>query len=405
MKQGVQVKVMKQVPTMELEQRMKRFREIMDMKNPDWQVALIVSKINQFYFTGTMQEGILVIPRDQEAVFWVRKSFERALEESLFPCIRPMESFRDAAESMNAYKDIVYVEAEFVPLAYYQRLQKYFPFTGYKPLDGQIAAVRSIKSAYELDLMKESGRIHRHILEDRVPALLEEGISEAEFAVKLFSALMEEGYHGITRFAMFDTESLVGQIGFGVSSIYPSYFNGPGGHLGLSPAVPLFANRERRLKKGDLVFVDVGCGVDGYHTDKTMTYMFGEPLPNEVQKIHERCVDIQNAIAAQLKPGAIPQQIYQSVMEALEPEFLRNFMGFGSRRVKFLGHGIGLTIDEQPVIAMGFTEPIQEGMVFALEPKKGIDGIGMVGIENTFMVSPDGGISITGDHRGLMPVY
>lgn len=396
---------MNKVPAKELEQRMRRFREIMDLKNPDWQVALIVSKINQFYFTGTMQEGILVIPRDREAAFWVRKSFERALDESLFPCIRPMESFKDAAESMSAYKDIVYIESEFVPLAYYQRLQKYFPFTGYKPVDNQLAAVRSVKSAYELDLMKESGRIHRRVLEDRVPALLEEGISEAEFAVKLFSVMMEEGYHGITRFAMFDTESLIGQIGFGESSIYPTYFNGPGGQLGLSPAVPIFANRDRRLKKGNLVFVDVGCGVDGYHTDKTMTYMFGGPLPIEVQKIHQRCVDIQYAIAAQLKPGAIPQNIYQSVMEGLEPEFLKNFMGFGSRRVKFLGHGIGLTIDEQPVIAMGFTEPIQEGMVFALEPKKGVEGIGMVGIENTFLVTPDGGISITGDHRGLIPVY
>jgi len=93
------------------------------------------------------------------------------------------------------------------------------------------------------------------------------------------------------------------------------------------------------------------------------------------------------------------------VMADLEPEFLENFMGFGTRRVKFLGHGIGLQIDEIPVIARGFDEPLQEHMVLALEPKKGIAGVGMVGIENTFVVTPAGGRCITGDHPGLMPVY
>jgi Xaa-Pro aminopeptidase len=79
-------------------------------------------------------------------------------------------------------------------------------------------------------------------------------------------------------------------------------------------------------------------------------------------------------------------------------------MGFGNRKVKFLGHGVGLTINELPVIAQGFDDPIQEGMVFALEPKKGIKDIGMVGIENTFVVTPDGGRCITGNHPGLIKV-
>ncbi len=66
-------------------------------------------------------------------------------------------------------------------------------------------------------------------------------------------------------------------------------------------------------------------------------------------------------------------------------------MGFGNRQVKFLGHGIGLVIDEIPVIARGFDAPLQENMVLALEPKKGIENFGMVGIENTFIVTPGRG--------------
>ena len=156
---------------------------------------------------------------------------------------------------------------------------------------------------------------------------------------------------------------------------------------------------------GDLVFVDIGCGVEGYHTDKTMTYMFGRPIPNEAIEIHHKCVEIQNKIAEMLKPGATPSEIYYSITESLSPGFLKNFMGYGNRRVKFLGHGIGLTIDEFPVIAHGFDEPLQEGMVLALEPKKGIDKVGMVGIENTFIVTTEGGRCITGKNPGLIPIF
>jgi Xaa-Pro aminopeptidase len=395
---------MKNVPWEELNERMTRFREKMDIQFPDWEFAVIFSKINIFYFTGTMQEGMLTISRDSEAGLWVRRSYERAVDESLFRVIKPMESFREAASFFQNIPDTVYLETEFVPMAMYQRFQKYFPFKNFKPLDLQVASVRAVKSKYELDLMKQSGKIHQHVLETRVPEILKEGISEAELATQLYSAMVEEGHHGIARFGMFDTEMLIGHIAFGESSIYPTYFNGPGGNYGLSAAVPSLGNRGRKLKKGDLVFIDIGCGVDGYHTDKTMTYMFGKSLPDYVLKIQEQCIDVEHKLASMLIPGTIPSEIYTKIIDSLEPGFLENFMGYGNRQVKFLGHGIGLTIDEFPVIAKGFDEPIIENMVFALEPKKGIKDIGMVGIENTFIVTPAGGQCITGDHPGLINV-
>ncbi|MCX8130485.1 MAG: Xaa-Pro peptidase family protein [Clostridia bacterium] len=395
----------KKVPLLELQTRMSRFKAIMDTAHPEWEIAVILSKLNQFYFTGTMQGGMLLIQRDGESVYWVRRSFERALDESLFPSIKPMESFRDAAGSIDKLPGTVYMETEIVPLALYQRFRKYFPFNDVKSLDMQLARVRSVKSRYELSLMEQSGEIHRRILEERVPSILKEGMSEAELAAKLFSIMIEEGHHGVARFGMFDTEIGLGHICFGESSIYPTSFDGPGGNYGMSPAVPLIGSRERKLGNGDLVFIDIGCGVEGYHTDKTMTYIFGKPLADEVIAQHYKCVDIQNEIASMLKPGVIPSQIYNTVMNKLSTDFLRNFMGFGSRKVRFLGHGIGLQVDELPVIAAGFDEPLQEGMVFALEPKKGIDNIGMVGVENTFTVNPGGGKCITGTNPGLIPVY
>ncbi|HML05747.1 MAG TPA: Xaa-Pro peptidase family protein [Methanobacterium sp.] len=396
---------MEKVPSAELKNRMERFKAQMDLLNPEWDIAVIFSNINLYYFTGTMQDGMLIIPRNDGATLWVRRSYERALNESLFENIQHMNSFRDAANTIKELPETVYLETEVIPLALYQRFQKHFPFKDIKPVDITIASVRAVKSEYELQLMRKSGKIHQHVLEDIAPEILREGMNEAYLAAELFSILVEEGHDGLTRFGMFDTEIVVGHVGFGESSIYPTYFDGASGTYGLSPAAPVLGSRERKLNKGDLVFIDIGCAVDGYNTDKTMTYMFGRSLPQYAIDAHNKCVEIQNEIAGLLKPGNIPSDIYKNIMDNLDKDFLQNFMGFGNRKVKFLGHGIGLLIDELPVIAERFNEPLQEGMVFAVEPKKGIKDIGMVGIENTFIVTPKGGECITGNSSGLIPVF
>jgi Xaa-Pro aminopeptidase len=392
------------VPLTELDDRLKRFRARMDKTQPGWELTAIVSKIPLYYFTGTMPDGLLLIPQDGDAVFWVRQSYERAIDESLFPHIRKMKSYRDIAAEMRTLPQTIYLETEQVPVAQLQRLQKHLRFRDVKAVDEQVGPVRARKSPYELALMERAGEIHRHVLEDLVPGMLTEGIDEVTFGCDLYSLMVKEGHQGIIRFGMFN-EMLLGQIGFGTSSICPICVDTPGGVSGMHPSVPQMGCRTRFLKKGDLVVIDIGCGYNGYQTDKTLSYMFGRPIPDTALQEHFRCVEIQDTMASMLKPGAIPSEIYRTVMAGLEPAFLTNFMGFGDRRVKFLGHGIGLWIDETPVIAEGFDEPLEEGMVFALEPKKGIPDVGLVGIENTFVVTPQGGRSLTGRSKGLIEVY
>lgn len=154
----------------------------------------------------------------------------------------------------------------------------------------------------------------------------------------------------------------------------------------------------------DQVFVDIGFGMNGYHSDKTQVYLFGGSLSDEAVKAHRGCMEVQKRLAESLKPGAVPSELYRLATEKLDADFLRNFMGFGTRRVKFLGHGVGLHIDELPVIANGFTEPLTENMVIALEPKKGVPGKGMVGVEDTYVVTPKGGRCITGGGCDIMLV-
>ena len=114
----------------------------MDVQNPGWEMAALFSKINLYYLTGTMQEGMLLIPRNSEAVLWIRRSFERAVNESLFPLIKPMDSFKDAAAAYSEMPASVHIETEFIPIAFLQRFQKYFPIRNVLSLDFQIASVQ-----------------------------------------------------------------------------------------------------------------------------------------------------------------------------------------------------------------------------------------------------------------------
>lgn len=171
---------MQMIPKNELLHRLSQFREQMNSTNPDWEMVVILSKINLYYFTGTMQDGMLLIPRDDEAVFWVQRSYEGALAESSFTPIKPMQSFRDAAAGTKNLPSVVYLETSTTPLALFQRFKKHFPITDVRSVDRQIAQVRAIKSKYELSLLIQSGQIHRRVLEEMVPNMLKEGMSEAE---------------------------------------------------------------------------------------------------------------------------------------------------------------------------------------------------------------------------------
>lgn len=395
---------MHKIPRHELENRMARFRTLMTTNDATWEIAYIFTKVGLYYFTGTMQDGVLIIPRDEAATFWVRISYERALNESNFTTIKPMRSYRDAAAAYANIPTSAYIEKDFIPMSLWERFSKHFVTERILPIGGVISNLRWQKSSYELEQMRAAGQLHQRLLEVEVPKILREGMTEAELTGEIYSLFVKEGHEGIARFAMFDTQIVVGQIAIGDNALHPTHFDGPGGNSAISPAAPYTGDPKRTLKKGDLLFVDAPVSINGYHTDKTMIYAFGQAPSAEVMREHQACVDIKNRIVEQMKPGVLPQDIYNNVMAELSPEFLKNFMGFGERQVKFLGHGIGLFIDEMPVIADRFKMPLEEGMCFAVEPKKGIAGVGMVGVEETFIVTPNGGECITGDHQGLLLV-
>ena len=399
----VLTEALRPVPAGELEARLERFRRAMDAAHPGWEMAAVNHKVAMYYFTGTIQEGVLLI-RPQDAVFWVRRSFERACNESHFSDIRPMHSFREAAAFYGSAPKVMYVETKKATLDWERMLHKYFAFEELGSFDSVLQDLRMVKSEYELKQMEQSGAIHETVLDIVAPKLIHGGISEAQLAIALYSEMVQRGSHGTARFNQALGEEAVGIASFGKSGLVRTGFDGPGGTDGTCIAVQSIGNAFRKLQPGRLVYLDIPCGFDGYHTDKTVVYYYGDLAKDEQSKqlmeAQQRCLELEQEVVRLMVPGEPIENLYLRTMDKFDNIYGDAFMNGG----KFLGHSIGLVMDEAPAIAKGFKQPLQPGMTFAVEPKIALPGLGMVGTENTYVVTENGARSLTGSSHLLREV-
>ncbi len=391
------------VPASELESRLTAFRQAMDKAHPGWEMAAVNHKIAMYYFTGTMQEGLLLI-RPQDAVLWVRRSYDRACNESHFDDIRPMRSFREAAAYYGKAPRTMYMEVKKATLEWERLLRKYFAFDEIAGFDNVLQDLRMVKSKYELDLMAASGAIHETVLDVAAPNMIRGGVSEAQLAIELYSEMVARGSHGVARFNMPMGEEVIGIASFGKSGLVRTAFDGPGGTGGTCIAVQSIGNAFRRLKPGRVVYLDIPCGVDGYHTDKTVVYYYGDIKKDEQAQLiltaQERCLELEQEVVSMMAPGVSVESLYLRTMAKFNNVYSDGFMNGG----KFLGHSVGLVMDEAPAIAKGFKQELQPGMTFAVEPKIALPGIGLVGTENTYVVTERGARSLTGRSHSLRVV-
>jgi Xaa-Pro aminopeptidase len=383
------------VPSEEIYTRISRLQQILADASLDG--AIILDRINIFYYTGTIQNGVLFVPADGIAVFFIRRSLERARKESPLKALVQFRSFRELPARLDEYRYRVSrlgVDETTIPVSIFKKLSSSLPRTTFQDIGLGLSIIRSVKSGYEISLIREAGKRHKAIY-DEIPSLIREDMTEWDLGSAIHAHMLKLGYTGICRLAAFNSELFAGVISFGESGNFPTASVGPGGLLGLCPAFPLLGGA-KRLKKGDTIFIDTGFAFQGYFTDKTRIFAFGQPSEEAVDA-HNICLDIQEAVRCRLKPGEIPSKIFEDVYltEVIPRDFEQHFMGFGSNQVSFLGHGIGLVIDEFPAISRKIDLPLKTNMVIAVEPKKGLEGIGLVGVENTFLVTEQGGEKLT----------
>ncbi|MCG8582515.1 MAG: Xaa-Pro peptidase family protein [Bacteroidales bacterium] len=397
--------------TEEITVRQKRIQNLLQKHLPEADGAFIFSRLSIYYFTGTMNTGVLWIPKEGKSILFIRRGEERAIQESALENIVTFSSYKNISATFLelGMKVPACIAAEMNGLTWSLsgRLSKSFPETKFISVDQLIAITRSHKSEEELQIMRKAGAKHHHCMNDLLPEYLHEGISELDVAHKLLDLYYQQGHNGILRMETFGEELFAGLVSIGDSGNYPSAFNGPNGAYGMHPAVPYMGNRNISWEKNTAMIIDNCFNLDGYHTDKTHTYWLGKKndIPAIVQHAFDFCVETQNYFAEKLKPGVIPAQLWDECQKRVaESQWADGFMGLGKNKVSFLGHGIGLAIDEYPVIAKGFEQPFEEGMTMALEPKIGIKGIGMVGIENTFEVTASGGKVMTGKNDEIIVI-
>lgn len=394
------------VPREEIERRHERCRWQLAGVAPEAGGLLVFSRLNIYYLTGTYGSGVLWLPLEGEPVLLCRRGLERARLESPLKNVLIFRSFRDLprllADAGVPLSRTTAAEMGGLTWALGRTLVEYLAPVELAAGDRALSLTRAVKSPFELAILRAGGADHDRCLRVLLPQRIAPGISEREIAHRAWEVLFAAGHQGLMRMENYGEEIFLGHVAAGDSGNYPSFFNGPVGLRGEHPAIPHMGS-SRLWERGELLVCDIGFARSGYHTDKTQVY-FGGPrsaIPARAAAAHDFCVEVQAWLAEQLRPGSVPSQLSEHCFAWAERAgWAEGFMALGGNKVRFVGHGIGLAIDEYPVIAKGFDAPLEEGMLLALEPKIGIPGLGMVGVENTFEVTAGGGRCLTGtDYR------
>lgn len=223
-----------------------------------------------------------------------------------------------------------------------------------------LRSLRMIKDPAEIDALRQAGaaidRVHA-----MVPELLVPGRTEAEVAADIEKAIVAEG-HSQAAFI------IVG--------------SGPHG------ADPHHEHSDRELRAGDIVVVDIGGPYEpGYNSDCTRTYSLGEPSA-EVAQQYSVLQRAQRAAVEAVRPGVRAEQVDAAAREVLIEA------GLGEYFVHRTGHGIGLSVHEEPYIVAGNDLPLRAGMAFSVEPGVYFPGKWGARIEDIVIVTPDGAESL-----------
>jgi Xaa-Pro aminopeptidase len=402
---------MDHISLQELQSRWDRCRKLLKEHLPAAEGLIVFSRLNIYYFTGTFGNGVFWLPLQGEPVLLCRRGCDRASIESVVNRIVPFNSYKDVEGALRdagaPIGKTVAVEMNGLSWMLGNSFSKHLPGLAFPSGDKVISMTRSQKTAWELERLRIAGAKHKTSMVDLLPQLLKKGMSEFQMAHTISHLFFSQGHQGILRMENYGEEIYQGYISIGESGNYPSVFNIALGVRGVHPAIPHMGSRQVLWEEGMPVCIDTGFMHEGYQTDKTQIYWLGESstIPTQVQAAFDCCVDIQTQTAEQLKPGIRPSDLWaQSLEYAKKKGFEDGYMGLGRNKVPFLGHGIGLAIDEYPVIAKGFDLPLEEGCVLAVEPKIGIPGVGMVGVENTFEVTTRGGKCLTGENYEIICV-
>ncbi|MCW7076359.1 MAG: Xaa-Pro peptidase family protein [Candidatus Syntrophoarchaeum sp.] len=391
-------------PKSEIESRIARFQA--EISKFDCDGAMITHHTNLFYFSGTSQNGHLFIPRSGDPILMIRKSYTRAREESPIEHIIDLKSLKRIPERLKdagySSSKVLGFELDVIPYNTYALYGKIFSESKIIDISGAIKAVRLIKSPYEIELLHEACAVIDEVYSE-VPDMLREGMTEIELASLFEAGMRRRGYGGCCKMRAFNQDFFFGNVTSGSSGAVPTYFDGPIGGTGLTPANNPHGAGWKKIKRDEIIYIDYTCVVNGYTADEARMFAIGK-ISDTLTDAYNAALTIQKEMLDLAKPSRECQAIYKKALElAAEFGYAENFMGLGDERVKFVGHGVGLELDEAPIFAEGIRMQLAPGMTFALEPKF-VFPEGAIGIENTFAMGEQGAVFLTHSTEEIISV-
>ncbi len=382
---------MRITPTTELEHRCRKLQHLMVEAGLD--AVIILQNADLFYFTGTIQSGNLYVPADGQPLYMVRRDAGRARMESGLKEVIPFSSMKDIPRVLAEYgypaPKRIGMELDVLPVNLFERYRKVFPEGEFSDATPLIRRVRMIKSHYEIHIMQDAAnqvdKVYR-----RARDVIREGMSDIDLAAELEYVARREGHLGLIRMRAFNGEMLFGHTFSGADSAVPAYTDTPLGGMGPSPSFGQGASY-KPIGRNEPIIIDFAGSFDGYLVDQTRVFAIGD-LSDRLRRAYDDMLAIQERMMGLATQRPSWGAVYDECLAlAMKLGYEDSFMGMKGTQVSFIGHGIGVEIDEYPFLAKGFSDmTLEPGMVFAFEPKVVFPGEGAVGIENTFYLTEEG---------------
>nr|WP_321465380.1 Xaa-Pro peptidase family protein [uncultured Desulfobulbus sp.] len=381
-------------PKSEIDARIQFLQTTLDQLELDG--ALIIHHTNLFYFSGTSQSAHLFIPRAGKPVLMVRRSYARACAESPLAEILELKSIKaipDLLKEKGFSLENVGLELDVIPYNTWQLYNKVFAESNFRDISDGIKRIRTIKSAYEIDLLQRACTVLDQVFAE-VPGWLHEGMTEIELASLFEAGMRKRGYGGCSKMRSFNQDFFMGNVTSGASGAAATYFDGPVGGCGLTPANNPHGAGWKKIARNEVIYIDYTCVINGYTADGARMFVIGD-VSEPLARAHAASRTIADTLVAMLRPGMLCEDVYFKSVELAEQMGLAaHFMGLGNDRVRFIGHGVGLELDEHPIFAKGVKMVLAAGMTFALEPKF-VFAEGAIGTENTYVLSESGAHVLT----------
>ena len=359
-----------------------RNRRIADrLKSQGIDAILVSENANLYYTSGRVFCGFTYITADGSVTYFVRRPVGLSGDN-----VRYIRKPEQIAEMLPAMPATIALELDTTPYSTVERLRKIFGDAQVANGSDVLRRCRAVKTPYEIARLNESG-VHHTMAYSRIPRIYRGGMTDVELQVEIERVLRNEGCLGQFRIAGGSMELFMGNILTGDNADNPSPYDFAMGGAGLDLSLPVGCNGSA-ISPGHTVMVDMCGNFTGYMTDMTRVFYVGR-LDETAAKAHQLSIDIHHRLAKEFHAGCEAKRMYEVAMEMVTAAGMEDYFMGHTQKAGFIGHGVGIEVNELPVLAPRSRDVLEEGNVIAIEPKFVIPHVGAVGIENTYVVRND----------------